>query len=64
MQPLAFNITLSRTYRWQTENQVDQSTFLEALVKLFRIVAPSAPLHLDGLNDGSGTSHYLHPDLA
>ena len=55
MQPLAFNITLSRTYRWQTENQVDQSTFLEALVQLFRIVNPSVPLDLDGLSDPNGS---------
>lgn len=50
-QSLAFNITLSRTYRWQTENEADQSTFLEALVRLFRILTPVAPLHLDGLSD-------------
>lgn len=50
-KPLAFNITLSRTYRWQTENPTEQSTFLEALVRLFRTVtAGAASLQLEGLS--------------
>jgi hypothetical protein len=48
-KPLAFNITLSRTYRWQTENQADQTSFLEALVRLFRVVTSGSPLQLEGL---------------
>lgn len=48
-QPLAFNITLSRTYRWQTENQDDQASFLEALIRLFRVITSGAPLQLDGI---------------
>ncbi|KAF8078783.1 exocyst complex component, sec3 subunit [Lyophyllum atratum] len=49
VNPLSFNITLSRTYRWQTENQGDQSSFLEALVHLFHTVAPGSSLQLEGL---------------
>ncbi|KAJ6627091.1 exocyst complex component sec3 subunit [Mycena sp. CBHHK59/15] len=50
INPLAFNITLSRTYKWQTENPTDQSQFLDALVRLFRTlegiedVPPSIPI--------------------
>ncbi|KAG5647578.1 hypothetical protein DXG03_008931 [Asterophora parasitica] len=51
VNPLSFNITLSRTYRWQTENQVDQSSFLEALVQLFHTVAPGSALQLEGFPD-------------
>ncbi|KIK07465.1 hypothetical protein K443DRAFT_673379 [Laccaria amethystina LaAM-08-1] len=49
VNPLAFNITLSRTYRWQTENQDDQASFLEALISLFRVITSGAPLQLDGI---------------
>ncbi|KAG5636373.1 hypothetical protein H0H81_008291 [Sphagnurus paluster] len=47
--PLSFNITLSRTYRWQTENQTDQASFLDALIQLFHNVAPGSSLHVEGL---------------
>ncbi|KAF9015545.1 exocyst complex component, sec3 subunit [Cyathus striatus] len=51
LNPLAFNITLSRTYRWQTENQIDQANFLEALIRLFHTITQgSAPLHLEGIH--------------
>ncbi|KAF9456160.1 exocyst complex component, sec3 subunit [Collybia nuda] len=66
VNPLAFNITLSRTYRWQTENQADQLSFLEALVRLFRLVAPRAPLHLEGLSVsevGPAETHKFGEDL-
>ncbi|KAF8832200.1 hypothetical protein HHX47_DHR1001902 [Lentinula edodes] len=50
--PIAFNITLSRTYRWQTESQQDQDAFIKAMIQLFHIVTGgSAPLRLDGLGD-------------
>ncbi|KAF8807747.1 exocyst complex component, sec3 subunit [Phlegmacium glaucopus] len=50
ISPLAFNLTLSRTYRWQTENREDQTKFLEDLVRLFRTVTNGqAPLQLDGI---------------
>ncbi|KAF7339614.1 Sec3-PIP2-bind domain-containing protein [Mycena sanguinolenta] len=51
VNPLSFNITLSRTYRWQTENPADQAQFLEAMIRLFHTVAPDAPLQLDGVQD-------------
>lgn len=49
-KPLVFNVTLSRTYRWQTENQDDQTTFLHSLIRLFRI-ACSTPLRLEGIKE-------------
>lgn len=43
---------MSRTYKWETEIQEDQVSFLSALVRLFRTVSVSqAPLYLDGLSD-------------
>lgn len=38
VNPLAFNITLARTYRWQTEHSNEQLAFLHALVDLFRTI--------------------------
>lgn len=38
-QPLTFNITLGRTYRWQTEKASEQVEFLHDLVDLFRSVS-------------------------
>ncbi|KAJ3575972.1 hypothetical protein NP233_g733 [Leucocoprinus birnbaumii] len=53
--PLAFNITLSRTYRWQTESQGDQTNFLIALIRLFRqISGGNGSLHLEGISDPDG----------
>ncbi|TFK77261.1 hypothetical protein BDN72DRAFT_784249 [Pluteus cervinus] len=46
---LAFNITLSRTYRWQTENEGDQIAFIDSMVRLFRGLAGNAPLQLEGV---------------
>ncbi|KAI0286899.1 exocyst complex component Sec3-domain-containing protein [Russula aff. rugulosa BPL654] len=37
--PLTFNVTLARTYRWQTEKASEQVEFLHALVDLFRSVS-------------------------
>ncbi|KAI0307681.1 exocyst complex component Sec3-domain-containing protein [Multifurca ochricompacta] len=39
VNPLAFNITLARTYRWQTERPNEQLAFLHALLDLFRTVS-------------------------
>jgi len=39
IQPLTFNITLGRTYRWQTEKASEQVEFLHVLVDLFRAVS-------------------------
>ncbi|KAJ3771437.1 exocyst complex component Sec3-domain-containing protein [Lentinula raphanica] len=50
--PLAFNITLSRTYRWQTENQQDQDAFIKSMIQLFhKITGGSAPLRLEGFGE-------------
>lgn len=50
--PLSFNLTLSRTYKWQTENRDDQVYFLESLVRLFRITTNGhASLQLEGIQD-------------
>ncbi|KAG7450696.1 uncharacterized protein BT62DRAFT_927969 [Guyanagaster necrorhizus] len=45
----SFSITLSRTYRWRTENAADQVRFLEALIPLFHTVTEGkAPLQVEG----------------
>ena len=49
-KPLVFNITLSRTYRWQTDDQDDQTNFLHSLIRLFRI-SSSGPLRLEGITE-------------
>lgn len=59
-QPLAFNITLSRTYKWQTESAIDQNNFLSALIRLFRqFSGTSAPLRLEGIADPDAESQNL-----
>ncbi|KAF5375148.1 hypothetical protein D9758_000450 [Tetrapyrgos nigripes] len=50
--PMSFNMSLSRTYRWQTENAQDQETFIRALVQLFQTVTGGAPLRVEGLSNG------------
>ncbi|KAI0068299.1 exocyst complex component sec3 subunit [Artomyces pyxidatus] len=57
LNPSAFNITLARTYRWQTEKPNEQFNFLITLVKLFRSVAGgSASLQVIGLSEPDGPS--------
>ncbi|TDL28196.1 hypothetical protein BD410DRAFT_350073 [Rickenella mellea] len=47
--PLTFNVTLARTYQWQTEDPNDQDMFVNALVRLFRrLVGRNAPLQVMG----------------
>ena len=48
IKPVAFNITLARTYRWQTEHSNEQLPFLHALVDLFRSFS-NGPLQVIGL---------------
>ncbi|KAJ7487422.1 exocyst complex component Sec3-domain-containing protein [Mycena galericulata] len=55
VNPLSFTITLSRPYKWQTENPGDQSQFLEALIRLFRTVTPESSLQLEGIDDVPST---------
>ncbi|KAI0048330.1 hypothetical protein FA95DRAFT_1490994 [Auriscalpium vulgare] len=50
LSPQTFNITLARTYRWQTENRNEQYAFLVSLVRLFRTIAGgSTSLQIVGL---------------
>lgn len=61
-QPLTFNITLARTYRWETERPNEQLAFLLALVDLFRIVS-NGSLQVIGLPETEtrlGAIH-IHP---
>ncbi|EGO30577.1 hypothetical protein SERLADRAFT_364519 [Serpula lacrymans var. lacrymans S7.9] len=52
--PMSFNITLARTYKWQTENQSDQSNFITAIIKLYRTVTnDTTPLQLAGVKDNN-----------
>ena len=49
------NITMSRTYIWQSENLAEQANFIDALVRLFRKVTGGiAALHLEGFQDTNG----------
>ena len=51
VQPLAFNVTLARTYRWQTESEREQANFVVSLIKLFRSQFRGAPLQVVGIRD-------------
>lgn len=52
VNPQVVNITLSRTYRWETESPPDQEQFLEALIRVFRTTfGPQTPLQLEGIAD-------------
>ncbi|TBU49952.1 exocyst complex component Sec3-domain-containing protein [Dichomitus squalens] len=65
LNPLAFNITMSRTYRWQTENQKDQSSFISDLIQLFRsVTGGNAPLELVGVRDPTNETSSRPPPLA
>ncbi|KIK94025.1 hypothetical protein PAXRUDRAFT_828414 [Paxillus rubicundulus Ve08.2h10] len=55
VNPMTLNITLARTYKWQTENPNDQSTFIKAIVELF-YSAVAGPLQLVGVNEADVTS--------
>lgn len=67
-QPASFNITLARTYKWQTENHLDQANFISAAVKLFYIVTNgTGTLHLVGVRQnepGPGKMTGSSPTLA
>ncbi|KAI9461762.1 exocyst complex component Sec3-domain-containing protein [Boletus coccyginus] len=57
----SFNITLARTYKWQTENAVDQTAFVRAIVDLFRALI-DAPLHVVGVDETSNSDPVPPPD--
>ncbi|KAK7059116.1 hypothetical protein VNI00_001741 [Paramarasmius palmivorus] len=51
-----FNITLARTYRWQTENQREQDIFLRTLIQLFHTVTGgSMSLRVEGMSNGESS---------
>ncbi|KAL1748585.1 exocyst complex component Sec3-domain-containing protein [Schizophyllum fasciatum] len=51
LSPSSFSITLSRTYRWETEDALEQRNFVEALVRLFHTVTNGqAPLRVEGIS--------------
>ncbi|TFY55813.1 hypothetical protein EVJ58_g8010 [Rhodofomes roseus] len=51
INPINFNITITRTYRWQTENPKEQLNFIAALIQLFHTVTQgSQPLNIRGFN--------------
>ncbi|KAK0208183.1 exocyst complex component Sec3-domain-containing protein [Desarmillaria ectypa] len=57
----SFNITLSRTYRWRTENAADQVKFLEALIPLFNTVTGGKPpLQVEGFPSTEGIPQGRH----
>lgn len=65
-QPLTFNVTLARAYRWQTEKASEQVEFLHALVDLFRSVS-GGTLQVIGLAEPasgirSGEMHFCSYD--
>lgn len=62
LNPVEFNITLSRTYRWTTENEVDQVHFIDAMIKLYRSISNNAPLRLDGVNESLPSSPRISPE--
>jgi hypothetical protein len=58
---ISLNVTLARTYKWQTENALDQTAFVRALVDLFRALV-DAPLHLVGVDEASNSADGDPPD--
>ncbi|KZT33260.1 hypothetical protein SISSUDRAFT_1054465 [Sistotremastrum suecicum HHB10207 ss-3] len=48
LSPAAFNITLNRTYRWDTENSKEQVHFVNTLIRTFRDLTRGAPLNVVG----------------
>ena len=55
-KPLAINITLARTYKWQTEDEKDQANFVVSLIRLHRSITNGAPLKIVGIRDPDSQS--------
>ncbi|KIY70189.1 hypothetical protein CYLTODRAFT_371472 [Cylindrobasidium torrendii FP15055 ss-10] len=45
---ICFNISLSRTYKWDTDSAEEQKVFIHAMIQLFRQIS-NDPLQLDGV---------------
>ncbi|KZT75048.1 hypothetical protein DAEQUDRAFT_659540 [Daedalea quercina L-15889] len=59
INPINFNVTMARTYRWQSENPRDQLNFIASLIQLFHSVSQgSQPLNITGFRfpDAASTS--------
>ncbi|KAH7930560.1 hypothetical protein BV22DRAFT_1101736 [Leucogyrophana mollusca] len=57
VNPMSFNITLARTYKWQTESHLDQAAFISAAIQLFHTVTNgTGTLQLVGVADYRGPS--------
>lgn len=50
-----FTLTLSRSYSWETENAKEQSSFLQAAVKIYRKYTGDLGPHCVGLEDASSS---------
>ncbi|KAL4241693.1 SEC3 family protein [Abortiporus biennis] len=52
LSPMQFSVILSRTNKWQTENETDQYNFIVSLIRTFRdITNNSVPLNIMGMKD-------------
>ncbi|KAG9314221.1 exocyst complex component Sec3-domain-containing protein [Chiua virens] len=60
VNPISFNVTLARTYKWQTENPADQTAFVRAIIDLFRSLI-GTPLHLVGVDETSEDPDVVQP---
>ncbi|KZT02419.1 uncharacterized protein LAESUDRAFT_730167 [Laetiporus sulphureus 93-53] len=62
--PTSFNVTMARTYRWQTEDPRNQTSFVASLIQLFHTVTSgSAPLQLKGVRVPDAPSSSRPPAL-
>ena len=67
LQPINFNITMARTYRWQAENPRDQLNFISSLIQLFHTVSQgSLPLNITGFRfpDAAPTASSMSSSLS
>ncbi len=63
LQASHFDITLARTYKWDTEDPRDQAMFLYTSARLFRQTNPGVPLATVGFNPDAppGSSSTFFP---
>ncbi|KAG8937030.1 hypothetical protein FRC03_004096 [Tulasnella sp. 419] len=51
VSPTSFKLSFARSYRWSTDRQDDQTSFLEAVVRLFRQVNSNGDLNIVNKGD-------------